>query len=713
MTDLSDAAKTSALSAATAAVAHGFLLPDDLFTASVRERNWAETPLGDMATWPAVVKSTLATWMDSPQPMCFAWGSDLRFFFNSAYAPFLGGRVDRAMGQPFAEVWADIWADIEPIVSRALAGIGSRFEEMPLTMTRNGYQEQTWWTFTYQPLRDETGATVGMLCTTSDATAEVLGRREAIRERERQLQLMTQMPGFVAVLSGPAHVFEYVNDAYREISGDRDFIGRTVPEVFPELEGQGYYELLDAVYTGGQPYVVRDRAIRLAGEPEDRFIDLLYQPIRDETGDVTGIFVGGYDVTAGVKAGAQLRRLNETLEQRVDERTAELLRAQDALRQSQKLEAVGQLTGGIAHDFNNLLTVIGSSVELMRRHNVSEDRRRKYLDAIGETVRRASKLTGQLLAFARRQPLRPEVFDVCRQIDVVTELIRPLVGARVAIEVESSAPGAEGCLAKADLNQFGTALMNLSVNARDAMDGEGVLTIGIEAVNVLPSVVGRSPRPGSYVAISVADTGTGIAAENLEAIFEPFYTTKEVGKGTGLGLSQVFGFAQQSGGDVRVESKLGEGARFTLYLPRATEGLPSESNCADAPDVSLTGAGMSVLVVEDDASVGQFSTEVLHDLGYRTTWATDAARALAMLEEDSLRFDLVFSDVIMPGMNGLEFALLIRDRYPGLPVVLTSGYSTALAEDGSHGFQVVQKPYSLEALSRVIRQEMAKRTSTR
>lgn len=175
----------------------------------------------------------------------------------------------------------------------------------------------------------------------------------------------------------------------------------------------------------------------------------------------------------------------------------------------------------------------------------------------------------------------------------------------------------------------------------------------------------------------------------------------------------MFGFAQQSGGDVRVESKLGEGARFTLYLPRATEGLPSESNCADAPDVSLTGAGMSVLVVEDDASVGQFSTEVLHDLGYRTTWATDAARALAMLAEDSLRFDLVFSDVIMPGMNGLELALLIRDRYPGLPVVLTSGYSTALAEDGSHGFQVVQKPYSLEALSRVIRQEMAKRTSTR
>ena len=713
MNEFSDVSPARPASVTASAAAGGFLAAGDRFTASIRDRNWAATPLGELASWPAVVKSTLATWMDSPQPMCFVWGADLRFFFNMAYAPVLGARVDRAMGEPFAEVWSDVWPDIEPIVARALAGEGSRFEEMPLTMSRNDYLEQTWWTFTYQPLRDETGAVIGMLCTTSEATAAVLGRREAVRERDRQRQLLTQMPGFVAVLSGPAHVYDYVNDAYRKIAGDRDFIGRTFLEVFPELRSQGFYELLDAVYAGGQPYVARDRPIRLAGEAEDRFMDLLCQPMRDEAGVVTGIFVGGYDVTDGVKAGAQLRRLNETLEQRVDERTAELLRAQDALRQSQKLEAVGQLTGGIAHDFNNLLTVIGSSVELMRRHNLPEDRRRKYLDAIGETVRRASKLTGQLLAFARRQPLRPEVFDVCRQIETVTELIRPLVGARVTIRFDGGAPGYESCLAKADLNQFGTALMNLAVNARDAMDGEGTLTIRATTVDALPSVWGQPKRPGLYVAISVADTGTGIAAENLEAIFEPFYTTKGVGKGTGLGLSQVFGFAQQSGGDVRVESELGKGAKFTLYLPRATEGLPSESIGAELPDVSMTGAGMSVLVVEDDASVGQFSTEVLHDLGYRTTWATNAARALELLEEDSLRFDLVFSDVIMPGMNGLELALLIRDRYPGLPVVLTSGYSTALAEDSAHGFQIVHKPYSLKALSRVIRQEMAKRTSAR
>jgi signal transduction histidine kinase/ActR/RegA family two-component response regulator len=670
-------------------------------------RDWSRTPLGAPAGWPVAVRATLATWLDSPQPMCMVWGPELSFFFNAAYAPFLGARVGQALGMPFREVWPEIWSDIEPIVARALSGTGTRFEEMPLTMTRNGYPEDTWWTFTYQPLRDETGEVIGMLCTTADATAQVLGSRQAARERLRHQHLMEQMPGFAAVLSGPDHVYEYVNDAYRRVAGDRDFLGRGVRDILPELQEQGFYDLLDDAYASGQAFIARAQPIRFAGEDENRFIDLLYQPIRDETGKVTGIFVGGYDVTEGVKATIELRRLNETLEQRVDARTAELMRAQDALRQAQKLEAVGQLTGGIAHDFNNLLTVIGSSVELMRRQEVPAERRRKYMDAISETVRRASKLTGQLLAFARRQPLRPEVFDIARQIEAVADLIQPLVGARVEIALDV---GRSSCLAKADVSQFGTAMMNLAVNARDAMEGEGRLAIRIDPVDELPMGPGQPARPGSYVAIAVSDDGMGIARENLEVVFEPFYTTKGVGKGTGLGLSQVFGFAQQSGGDVRVESEVGVGTTFTLYLPRAAETMvPAEPPPAAPSDVELETQGLSVLVVEDDATVGQFSTEVLHDLGYHTTWATDANRALALLAEDNLRFDLVFSDVIMPGMNGVELARAIRDRYPGLPVVLTSGYSTVLAEEGPRGFELVQKPYSVEALSRVLRQAMAKR----
>ena len=681
----------------------------DALGALLAGRDWTTTPLGHPDRWPAVVRSTLATWLDSPQPMCMAWGADLRFFFNAAYAPMLGARVGSAMGQPFREVWPDVWADIEPIVERALAGVGSRFDEMPLTMTRNGYPEETWWTFTYQPLRDEEARVVGMLCTTTDVTAQVLGRRQAMRERERQQRLLQQMPGFVAVTTGPGHVFAYVNDAFRRIAGERDFIGGTVRDVFPELASQGFYEMIDAVYATGRPNVVRSHPLRLSGDAQDRYIDLLCQPTFDETGAIHGLFCGGYEVTEGVTATAGLRRLNETLEQRVEERTADLMRAQDALRQSQKLEAVGQLTGGIAHDFNNLLTVIGSSVELMRRHDVSEARRHRYMDAIADTVRRASRLTAQLLAFARRQPLRPEVFDVTSQVKSVAELIRPLVGARIEIRIEGIA---SGCLAKADINQFGTALMNLAVNARDAMDGEGRLTLRVAGVDALPPAPGHVGAAGRYVAVTVADTGTGIAPGQLGAVFEPFYTTKGVGKGTGLGLSQVHGFAQQSGGDVRVASELGAGAAFTLYLPRASGVVPPAMSGDAAPDpASSPGAGTSVLVVEDDQAVGRFSTEVLHDLGYRTTWTTDAAQALALLAEDNLRFDLVFSDVIMPGMDGVEFARRVRERYPGLPVVLTSGYSTALVEQGSRGFELVQKPYSVEALSRVLRQAMATRAA--
>ena len=687
-----------------------FLPPDSRIAGIIRTREWGATPLGPLDAWPMAVKSALSTWLDSPQAMLLAWGPDLRLFFNDAYLPFLGARGTDALGEPFAQVWSDVWASIEPIVRKALAGEGSRFEDMPLTMTRNGYPEATWWTFTYMPLRDAEGNVLGMLCTTADTTGAVLSAQRAQRERIQQQRMLQQMPGFVGLLSGPDHVYEYVNDAYRAVAGARDFVGRRVSDVLPELVDQGFVDLLDKAYASGEPFVAHAMPIRFAGAGgtagAESFIDLLYHPLHDDEGAVSGIFVGGYDVTERVNAERAMAQINGTLEQRVEARTAELVRAQDALRQAQKLEAVGQLTGGVAHDFNNLLTVIGSSVELLRRQNLPEERRKKYIDAIGDTVRRASKLTSQLLAFARRQPLSPEVFDVGRQVDAIADLVRPLTGVRIAIDLSSPA---DACFAEADINQFETALVNLAVNARDAMGGEGRLSIDVRAVEGVPAARGLPARVGAYVAVAVRDTGSGIAADKLEAIFEPFFTTKEVGKGTGLGLSQVFGFAQQSGGDVQVASAPGEGATFTLYLPRAAH-LPARQSAAPRPDETHDMAhGTCVLVVEDNVAVGQFSTEMLNDLGYQTVWATDAAQALAILQEGDLKFDLVFSDVIMPGMNGVDLARTVRDRYPGLPVVLTSGYSNVLAEEGLQGFELIQKPYSVEALSRVIRQAIAKR----
>jgi PAS domain S-box-containing protein len=425
--------------------------------------------------------------------------------------------------------------------------------------------------------------------------------------------------------------------------------------------------------------------------------------VHDEaTGEPVAIegFVG--DLTRQREAEQHLRDLNATLERRVSDAVAERARAEEALRQAQKTEAIGQLTGGVAHDFNNLLTVIRSSVDLLRRPDLPEERRRRYVDAIADTVARASKLTGQLLAFARRQVLMPEVFDAGQRVEAVADMLRTIVGARVRIAADI-APGP--CLVEADASQFETALVNMAVNARDAMDGEGALAVRVRGVSGMPPIRGHGGGAGRFVAVSLTDTGTGIPPDQIGQIFEPFFTTKEVGKGTGLGLSQVYGFAKQSGGDVAVESRVGQGTTFTLYLPRAERDAADEAPAgATRPTAALErGRGRRVLVVEDNAEVGRFSTQILEDLGYETAWAANASEALVLLGEGGCRFDAVFSDVVMPGMSGVELGKEVRRRCPGLPVVLTSGYSQVLAEEGRHGFELLQKPYAAEELSRVLR----------
>ncbi len=375
--------------------------------------------------------------------------------------------------------------------------------------------------------------------------------------------------------------------------------------------------------------------------------------------------------------------------------------AEEALRQSQKLEAIGQLTGGVAHDFNNLLTIIRSSVEFLRRSDLAEERKRRYLSAVSDTVDRAAKLTSQLLAFARRQTLRPEVFEVSERLRAISDMLDSVTGAR--IRVVTDLPG-EHCYVRADASQFETALVNIAVNARDAMDGEGKLTLHLDAGTPMPPIRGHAGACGRFVAISVTDTGTGIAQANLARIFEPFFTTKEVGKGTGLGLSQVIGFAKQSGGDVDVRSALGQGTTFTLYLPQVEPPENMRIAAEDRPDETVGESDLSILVVEDNIEVGRFCTQILEDLGHSPVWARNAEAALAAIEERASCFDAVFSDVVMPGMGGLELARRLRDSHPDLTVVLTSGYSHVLAQDDAHGFEVLRKPYSADELARVLRE---------
>jgi PAS domain S-box-containing protein len=922
-----------------------FLSGGGALGALMRAHDWSNSPLGHPETWPQSLRSVVGLLLNSKFPMFLAWGPELGFLYNDSYAEILGAKHPQALGRPFQEVWSEIWSDIAPLVDRALAGEATFWEDLPLTMQRKGYAEQTWFTFSYSPARDESGTVAGVFCACTETTRKVLAERQNADERERLTQMFSQAPGFMAMLRGPDHVFELANHAYQQLIGHRDVVGKSVREALPELVGQGFFELLDGVYQTGEPFAGTSLSLGLqrvpGGAAEERFVDFIYQPVMDGDGRISGIFVEGSDVTERVRGEAALREsearfrnmadsapvliwmtdaegrvtfanmhydyvfgrpasdmlgggwaeivlpedlkahtsaffeafharapfatetrvidkqgrirwlrcegvvrtddqgtflgytgcniditdgklARDELERRVAERTSALTeserrfraifdsayqfmalltpdgtvvevnrtatrwsavtaddivgkpfwraapmrdnaelqaaiedavrraasgevvreehemrgpddlgavvdfslkpvldeegrpshlvaegrdvteqkRNEEQLRQAQKMEAVGQLTGGVAHDFNNLLTIIRASTDLLRRPDLPEPRRRRYIEAIADTVDRAAKLTGQLLAFARRQALAPETFDVGTRVRSVAEMLDTLVGAR--IRVETHIPD-EPSFVKADSSQFETALINMAVNARDAMNGEGTLTLRVAASVAMPPLRGHAGSTQPFVAVSIADTGSGIPRDSLPRIFEPFFTTKEVGKGTGLGLSQVFGFAKQSGGDVAVESESGVGTTFTLYLPKIGEedGAGPEARPSEPADPE-TGAGRHVLVVEDNVDVGTFATQILQDLGYRTTWAANADEALGLLAQDPARFDIMFTDVVMPGMSGIELGHEVRRRHPGLPIVLTSGYSHVLAEEGRHGFDLVHKPYSTEALLRVL-----------
>ena len=373
---------------------------------------------------------------------------------------------------------------------------------------------------------------------------------------------------------------------------------------------------------------------------------------------------------------------------------------EDALRQSQKLEAIGQLTGGVAHDFNNVLAVIKNSIELLRRKELAEEKRVRFMDAISNAVIRATKLTGQLLAFARRQALQPAVFDAGQNTRAVSEMIGSLTGSRIEIALTLAE---QPCHVHADPSQFDTALVNLAVNARDAMGDSGTLSIEVKEVDAIPGQANLPALAGPFVAVSVSDTGTGIAPEHLEQIFEPFFTTKGVGHGTGLGLSQVFGFAKQSGGDIRVESTPGQGSRFTLYLPRAAGAADVTGNAGREGELSI-GAGRCILVVEDNLHVAEAVEMTLQELGYTTQLVNDAEEALRTLAADAARFVAVFTDVVMPGMSGIELGHEVRRLYGALPVLLSSGYSYVVAQNADHGFRLLQKPYSVEDLAQALKE---------
>ena len=729
-----------------------FLADGGEMGALISAHDWSGTLLGQLDAWPRTLKSNLATFLSCPQPIFIAWGPQLLSFFNDAYLPMLGARVAGALGRPFAELWSEAWVDIEPIVTKALAGEGSSYRNMPLTLTRNGYSEPTWWSFSYMPLRDENGVVVGMFSTVVDVTEQVLAEQQVAIRDKRQAFWSGLNDGLrdaaepLAIMSVTAEKlgqflqtncvgFAEVNEAGEWLQVDKHWVSATSPDTSSAYQLGNSGPQLTAALQVGKVIAVHDtttdpliggwrsaaaEAFETANSAigckafmaapcilDDQLSAILFVTnseqrawTESEKTLVADVAERTWASLQRLKAELALRETNSAL----DQRTTELLRIETALRQSQKLEALGQLTGGVAHDFNNLLAVITSSIELLRNEKLPLDQHGKYLNLIFDTVGRAVKLTSQLLAFARQQPLTPEVFNVDKHVQSVVDLVRPLLGAQIRVVHERCKNA--GCFARTDISQFEAALVNLVINGRDAMNATGLLTIKVGQAETLPAGFGHGNRAQGFVAISVTDTGCGIAPNKLQSIFEPFYTTKEVGKGTGLGLSQVFGFARQSGGEVEVKSELGIGSVFTLYLPCA-QSLPATNADGLAPGSGSVGNGMRLLVVEDNEVLAEMTCEILNALDYQTSWVSSGVAALELLAKNIGGFDLVFSDVIMPGINGIEMAEEVRKRYPALPVVLTSGYSAVVDEEGTHGFELISKPYTSDTLVRVFRNAVA------
>ena len=380
---------------------------------------------------------------------------------------------------------------------------------------------------------------------------------------------------------------------------------------------------------------------------------------------------------------AALGEANEALTVQIAERE----KAEDQLRQAQKMQALGQLTGGIAHDFNNLLTVIQGSADILQRPVLDEAKRLRFAGAIAQTAARAASLTSQLLAFARRQPLRPELMDVNERIASMSEIFERSLGAGVSVITDLKI---DGCIVEADPAQLESAILNVAVNARDAMPAGGTLTIR--------TCLDRLNEDRKAVAIVVSDTGDGMDAEVAARVFEPFYTTKGVGKGTGLGLSQVYGFASQSGGDVLIDSAPGKGTTVTILLP--CSGKTFERQQHRKAGAMRASERRRLLVVDDNEEVGAFAETLLGELGHDVVRTSSAQEALKLAAAE--QFDLVFTDVVMPEMSGIELALELRRLGLDTAIVLTTGYSDRIAETGSEGFPVITKPYRLETLADTI-----------
>lgn len=514
------------------------------------------------------------------------------------------------------------------------------------------------------PIRDADGKLVGFAKITKDVTDRHLSD-QALFESEQRFRLLIQgVRDYAIYMLDPEGRITNWNAGAEAIKGytEAEIVGEHFSRFYTEEDKAAGLpqEALATVLREGR---YEREAWRVRKDGTHFWASVVIDPIYDQAGNFVGFAKITRDITEKKKAQDELEETRE------------------ALFQSQKLQALGELTGGIAHDFNNLMTVIRGSAELLQRGNLPEERREKYLAAIIDTADRATTLTSHLLAFSRRQAITPEVIDANVSLDALGEVLGRTLGSSIEVTLDL-AP--DLWRVEADPAQLETALLNAAFNARDAMPEGGRLNVWTR---------NEHRQDGDFVRIGLTDTGEGMTPEVLARAFEPFFTTKEVGKGTGLGLSQIHGFAAQAGGRAEIQSKPGEGTTVLICLPRSENELVRE---AEPEEEGGTFGRIRVLLVEDNDAVRGFAEHLLEDMHCPTISAASGEEALKLLQEHEV--DLVFSDVVMPGLSGVDLARCVRALHPDVPVVLASGYSEDIVSGSSTEFPVLRKPYGAREL---------------
>ena len=690
--------------------------------------DWSASPLPDPDAWPQSLRTAVDIVTHSPMPMLLLWGDQLCQLYNDAFAQLAGSNHPAAFGQPVDMTWPELKVFTDPIYAAVLQGEVRTFTEQVFNLPREGHA-QVWLDLTYSPIRDENERVAGILVTAIEAnerrhvTAEGKRTEQELRESEAHFRMAIELSPAVH-WTADAHGQTYREgqaDRWRQVTG-MDSPQPSDTEWATLVHPDDYQATVDAwhhaVATGG-PYDTEYR-LRMA-DGSYHWMHARALPRHDSEGRTRQWFGMTEDVHNRRSVEQALRDLNETLESRVGERTQALAevnlrlqsemqereRAEDALRHAQKMEALGQLTGGIAHDFNNMLTGIIGSLDLMHRYIAAGRSAEiaRFTEAAISSAHRAAGLTHRLLAFSRRQSLNRQRLDPNDLVHSLEDLFSRTMGEHLELRLHL-AP--EVWPVTTDASQLENALLNLVINARDAMPDTGVLTIETANCHLDASPEGATlepVRPGDYVMFRVSDNGSGMSAPVLAKAFDPFFTTKPIGQGTGLGLSMIYGFAQQSGGQVTLHSRPDEGTCVRLYLPRHLQQatVPQSERAPAAPPMAQ--AGESVMVVEDDPAVRMLVLDVLDELGYRAHAASEASAALALLET-GLKIDLLVTDVGLPGLNGRQLAEIARQQRPQLKVLFMTGYAEKAAE--RHGFlaegmDMISKPFSMEVLASKIR----------